>query len=217
MGFQHFASGVFMAAGFVVFASCSATDEPPSGGRIESPTKAHSPGSSQPSPLGPPSVHSSTQAIHPPSSDSGGKEDAWPNPPFAKPRDYAYPWPPHPSEWQRLKLSPQEEIAAGFCPPQVWSQNVPDIDCTKHNECGDGFCDRGHCNAIWICEFRAGLRCEVNEHCLHLLCIEGRCQSCMSDDECRKKYGTEDTNVVCGLPTRPPNHRMCGRLAPRIH
>ena len=194
--------------------SCSATDEPPSGGRIESPAKVNSPLPSSPLSPHPSPATSSSQALHPGPPYPRGQADQWPAAPFPKPSGHTGPWPPRPSEWWGLPFTPMEKIIADICPAQVWSQYVPDADCAKDSECGDGFCDRGHCNMIWTCGFRAGQRCEEHKQC-HGLCIEGRCRSCISNEECREKIG--DTATICGPPTRPPSHRMCGRTPPRIH
>jgi hypothetical protein len=87
--------------------------------------------------------------------------------------------------------------------PRQWSQNVPERDCTSDDECGDGFCDRGRCSAIWTCVERHGQRCidgrvyprrHDNEKC-DGLCLEGRCRSCVSDEECAQVLGIP--NAVC--------------------
>jgi hypothetical protein len=93
---------------------------------------------------------------------------------------------------------PLDHAIADDCPERAWSQNVPDRDCTSDGECGDGFCDRGHCAAIWTCRVRFGQRCvngrAVPSHHFESqrcggVCLDGRCQSCQSDAECQNEYG----------------------------
>lgn len=190
--------------------SCSAIDEAP-GGRVDSPANKD-----PKAPVASPSTDASLTGVHPGPPYPTGREGWWPAAPFPKPSGDASGWPPHPSTWWGLKLTPLEKVIADTCPSQEWSQYVPDTECTKHSECGDGFCDRGRCGPIWTCGMRAGLPCEKNEHCIDLLCIEGRCQSCVNDEECNAKYGRK--GYGCNLPNRRP-HRIsiCGSPAPRHH
>lgn len=190
--------------------ACSAIDEAP-GGRVDSPANKDPKVLASSS-----SVDASLAGIHPGPPYPTGRVDRWPLAPHPIPGEDAGPWPPRlrPSEWWGLKLTPLEKVIADTCPEQEWSQYVPDIDCTKHSQCGDGYCDRGHCSAIWTCETRAGLPCEKDAHCGYMVCIEGRCQSCMSDEECNTKYGRK--GYVCDPPTRR-RPLTCGRLAPRAH
>jgi hypothetical protein len=100
--------------------------------------------------------------------------------------------------------------------PRPWSKNVPDRDCTRDDECGDGFCDRGRCAAIRTCH-TYGQRCinghpaptsSRNEHCFGI-CVDGRCRSCESDAECIQDRGRSDSTCnghrgvlgrLCGSP-----------------
>jgi hypothetical protein len=101
-------------------------------------------------------------------------------------------------------------------PPRAWSQNVPDRDCTNDGDCGDGFCDRGHCAAIWTCAERYGQRC-INGQAMHVphiyhdwcegICLEGRCRSCVSDAECVKELG--DSNAICYRRQEKSRSRIC--------
>ena len=215
MLFQPTIRGVLWGIGVAMIASCSASDEAPFGGRVESPAKVASSASSKPSPSSTPTAHPSLLAVHPGPPYPTGKSDRWPAPPYPKPADYTGPWPPHPSEWWGLPLTPLEKIMADTCPEQVWSQYVPDIDCTKDSECGDGFCDRGHCNAIRTCALRVGQRCVDDKQC-DGVCIDGRCRSCISDEECQKRHDG-NMGMMCNPPTRPPSHRMCGSNVYRVH
>jgi hypothetical protein len=113
-------------------------------------------------------------------------------------------------EWG-LTLSPDEKHMVNTCPRRAWSKNVPDRDCKKDNECGDGICDRGHCSAIITCLMYPGAPCKTDAHCRGL-CMEGRCRSCVSDEECQKKemnpYG------ACDAPGSHPPGRSCAYGGP---
>lgn len=117
-------------------------------------------------------------------------------------------------------------------PPKQWSKNVPNRACVRDDECGDGFCDRGQCAAIWTWTETYGQKCGTlpvyhpylcngprpnasrEPACdyiarLNCLCVDGRCRSCASDDECVKQIG--DPRAVC-LPRRDwPTRRACVR------
>lgn len=112
-------------------------------------------------------------------------------------------------EWTTgLKLSPEERSRVDQCPRRPWSKNVPSQACTEHTECGDGFCDRGQCTAIYTCLQNLGARCETNDHCPYLLCINGRCSSCATHDECKKRDGQD--HHVCLKPGLRAPGRTCG-------
>jgi hypothetical protein len=113
------------------------------------------------------------------------------------------------------------------CPPRPWSKNVPDRACMEDRECGDGFCDRNHCSAIWTCSEHHGQRCygprsERSGLCFGL-CIEGRCRSCLSDDECIAVIGGgavcdphpgRGGGLGCGILFNKPPNITPGRLPP---
>ncbi len=115
-------------------------------------------------------------------------------------------------EYTGLKLSPEEKEIADICYRRPWSKNVPDRKCTKDNQCGDGFCDRGHCSAVYTCGQNLGFRCDAPTQCPSLLCINERCQSCVSDEECQKKM--LDPYGVCEPPGRRWSARGCAVLGP---
>ena len=99
---------------------------------------------------------------------------------------------------------------------RAWSQNVPERDCTADDECGDGFCDRGHCAAIWSCGHRYGQHCvdgktapsrgSASKGCIGL-CIDGRCRSCTSDEECVEQY--RSPNIGCNPGRERSGARAC--------
>jgi hypothetical protein len=80
-------------------------------------------------------------------------------------------------------------------PERQFSTNVPDRACTKDEECGDGFCDRGYCAGIWIKGTHYGQRCTKPYHCFGV-CLEGRCRSCLSHAECNATVESK-SGMVC--------------------
>jgi hypothetical protein len=102
------------------------------------------------------------------------------------------------------QISPLDRAISEICPARPWSKNVPDRACTKDSECGDGFCDRDHCAAIWTCDQRYGQRCygperEKKTGWCRGLCSEGRCRSCLSNEDCITER--DNSAAECG-PTR---------------
>ena len=93
-----------------------------------------------------------------------------------------------------------EPAYCGSCRPRPWSTDVPDGACKADGECGDGFCDRGRCAAIWGANERYGQRCihgkpppigdDPDDECSGI-CLDGRCRSCTSDAECIKARGNQ--------------------------
>src|SRR5262249_36065218 len=90
------------------------------------------------------------------------------------------------------QFSPLDHAIANDCSsgPRPWSKNVPDRECTRDDECGDGFCDRGRCAAIRTCD-TYGQRCINGQPApsrwyrwCYGICLDGRCRSCESDAEC---------------------------------
>lgn len=125
-----------------------------------------------------------------------------------------------PQDVQAWPCGARPEHIAGAPPPHALSQHVKDRACSEDSECGDGFCDRGHCAPIWEEEY--GQRCTMTCQCGSFLCIEGRCRSCLHHKECVENgntcaaYGLTTTfSLGCGLlgmhethmppePVRPP-------------
>jgi hypothetical protein len=104
------------------------------------------------------------------------------------------------------------------------SQNVPDRDCANDSECGDGFCDRGHCAAIEGCGQWYGQSCvnddsapnsRIGSRGCYGICLDGRCRSCVSDEECIKDRGHPDAR--CGPDRQRNGERACGILHPFDH
>jgi hypothetical protein len=160
---------VGLAAGVSLAAACGSNDEAPLGRRAEHPDPR------APRPVS--SVNGAVDASHPP-----------PEGPFS-PLDKAI---------AEDCLIEGEDV---MLPSRPWSQSVPDRDCTSDGECGDGFCARGRCAAIWTCAERFGQRCINGEVAPHPrfkrrrcdgICLEGRCRSCVSDEECIQELGHPD-------------------------
>jgi hypothetical protein len=144
--------------GFV--ASCSSSDQAPGEARVEHPKAPPSASlRSPPSEAAPPSSEPSA----PPSSLSDVDE---PPPSFTP--------------------SPLDLAIGDDDPPRPWSKDVPKRSCTDDGQCGDGFCDRGTCAAIWTSVLSLGQRCGSERECVTLPCIDGRCRSCVADAECKR-------------------------------
>jgi hypothetical protein len=105
-------------------------------------------------------------------------------------------------------LSPIDKAIREDKPARPWSKNVPERSCTKDDECGDGFCDRGRCAAIWTHRERYGQRCESDRWCGGYLCIDGRCRSCASDEECTRTSSWQ-SDPKCDPVNDMPNAREC--------
>ena len=96
-------------------------------------------------------------------------------------------------------------------PSRPWSRNVPKRSCKKDDVCGDGFCDRGRCAAIWTYTGQYGQPCEENRGSLP--CIDGRYRSCVSDAECA--WGNVQ-DPKCRPDASVPGGRECVGILPSI-
>ena len=174
-------------------ASCSSVDEAPGGGRVEHPgePKFKTP---LPSPSARPVDSAST--------------------PRPSPTNSADPLPSNSSAEPGFERSPQDQAIANDHPSRPWSKNVPKRACTQDEQCGDGFCDRGRCAAIWSGSMSFGQRCGGDIGCGGYLCLEDRCRSCVADDECKEKIGVQDPR--CGPSPWIPGAQKCLGLIPSI-
>jgi hypothetical protein len=174
--------GLVAWVGLAGLASCVSTDDAPSGVRVEHP---------DPGPKAPPAPAAPTQAT----SESSAHA-------------------PSPSEVDTqssgFTLSPIDKAIRGDKPARPWSKNVPKRSCTKDDECGDGFCDRGRCAAIWTWNLTLGQRCERNGQCGFLPCVDGRCRSCVSDAEC--EWADDMQDPECEPHPHIPDAQMCDGL-----
>ena len=150
--------------------SCSSNHETKVGGQVDCPATM-STGPKTPSAQVPPL----------PTSMPGA---SYPLPPFP----WSKPLPPPPSTWweRKVAFSALQKAIVDACPERVWSQNVVHDECTRDADCGDGYCDRGHCDVIRTCGHFEGLPCDADEQCAGV-CFEGRCRSCTAKEECEKK------------------------------
>jgi hypothetical protein len=99
-------------------------------------------------------------------------------------------------------------------PARPWSKNVPKRRCKKDDECGDGFCDRGRCAAIWTYIAQYGQPCEGTPDRGSLPCIDGRYRSCVSDAECA---WSKMQDPVCHPDVFfDPGGRQCGGVIPNF-
>jgi hypothetical protein len=193
-------AGLFVWIGLGVAASCSSDDQAPGGGRLEhpvagGPTKAP-PSSTSLAPSQAPVVSSAPSIDHSPSISQIYEKNTG------------------------LKLSPRDKAILDDCPDRAWSKNVPQRQCTRDDECGDGFCDRDHCAPLWTCRAEYSRPCERDDHCAVRPCIDGRCRSCISDLECKRLdlqdakcnpapwvSGARECDGVEGSRERPPAPR----------
>lgn len=178
--------GLAAWVGLAGLVSCVSSDDAPAGGRVEHP-------------------------------DLGAKEP--PLPTSLAPPPAPAPVPSEPSE-HPLSLSEVEEPCSGLTRPPLdkaiaeddparpWSKNVPKRHCTNDGECGDGFCDRGRCAAIWTSTLQYGQRCERDcRQYGDLPCIDGRYRSCVSDAECAWARHIQDPK--CAPDPFVPGAREC--------
>jgi hypothetical protein len=173
--------GLVSWAGLAGIAACSSSDEAPGGGRIAHPVTVNLGTSGLPGTAPPP----------PSTSNAPRPSSAWVTLPPAASRPLL-----SNSEYYELrrglKPSPEDKAILDDCPERALSKNVPKRACTFDNECGDGFCDRDHCAAIWTCGERHGQRCEKDMQCPGEVCVDGRCRSCASDAECVNRLQRSD-------------------------
>jgi hypothetical protein len=168
-------------------ASCVSSDDAPAGARVEHPDR----GPKAPPP--PASAQATSEpSVRPPSPSDVGE------PPSG------------------FTLSPIDEAIRKDKPSRPWSKNVPKRSCTKDDECGDGFCDRGRCAAIWTYHEQYGQRCEWDRWCGGYLCIDGRCQSCVSDEECARTESWQ-SDPKCESVDKIPNARECFGVVGSMH
>lgn len=122
--------------------------------------------------------------------------------------------PPLNSAEPEVQLSPLDQAIANDHPSRPWSKNVPKRACTQDEQCGDGFCDRGRCAAIWSGSMSFGQRCGGDIGCGGYLCLEDRCRSCVADDECKEKIGIQDPK--CKADPFVSGAHECSGLIPSI-
>jgi hypothetical protein len=196
--------GLSAWVGLAGFAACSSIDEAPSGGRIEHPL---SPGPKAPSPL--PALAPSASPFLAPSSSAPAATTPASSPapaPSGNPRltsaDYF-------EQATGIELSLRDKAIMNDCPDRAWSKRVPKRRCTKHDQCGDGFCDRGRCAAVWTCDADYGQPCEADNHCgRQYLCNDGRCSSCTSATECERQPSLS-SSVRCIADDTISGAHMC--------
>ena len=193
--------GLVAWIGLACAASCSPSDEARRGGRVEHPVDPGPPAPPPPTYLAP----------------SSASAPVTPTPSVARPlsRSESY------EQRSGRKLSPLDKAILDDCPERAWSQNVPKRRCTNDGQCGDGFCDRGRCAAIWSCGADYGERCEKQDHCGVRPCIDGRCRSCTSEAECDwKRDRIGESNVKCRVDSFIAGARECvgsiGSVIPEV-
>lgn len=183
--FRTLIVGLVAWAALAGFVSCSSSDQAPGEGRVEHPD----PGAkASPTP---------TRLAPPPDATSETSGPLEPPPPPSEMGDAT----------SGFTQSPLDKAIAKDKPARPWSKNVPKRRCTKDDECGDGFCDRGRCAAIWTYTERYGQRCEGDRWCFNHLCIDGRCRSCASDTDCERLHLIQDGR--CTPDTMVPDAREC--------
>jgi hypothetical protein len=198
MRWKNLLVGLVSWAGLVGVAACSSSEEAPGGGRVAHPVTVNLGTSGLPGTAAPPP---STYNAPRPSSQ-------WVTPPPVASRPLL-----SNSEYYELrrglKPSPEDKAILDDCPERAWSKNVPNRACTFDNECGDGFCDRDRCAAIWTCKQRHGQRCEKDLQC-GAACVDGRCRSCASDAECVNRLQRSDAE--CSPNRNEAGARTCTAL-----
>jgi hypothetical protein len=195
MRWRIFSAGLAVWTSLAGFVSCVSTDDAPAGGRVEHPD----PGAKAPPP---------TNLAPPPA----------PTPVSSEPSES----PTSPSDMGEqssgVTLSPLDKAIANDFPSRPWSKNVPKRSCASDDECGDGFCDRGRCAAIWTSTGIQGQRCEWDRQCGFRLCIDGRCRSCASDAECKRVTWVQDPKCISDfwIPDALSCRGVIGGLGPSV-
>lgn len=184
---------LLLGIGFGWAIACSASDEAPGGGRVEHPVE---PGPKAPKLSSSIPLASASETPAPAPSQSAPSVA-----PSGEPSVESY-------------MSPIDKEILEDHPSRPWSKNVPKRRCTKDEECGDGFCDRGRCASIWTWTASLGQRCSSGAQCADYLCIEGRCRSCISDAECTDE--PDNQNPRCISEPFVPGSRGCVGVAPSI-
>jgi hypothetical protein len=111
-----------------------------------------------------------------------------------------------------IETRAQDERDRRLCFLEAPARRIRGVSCKKDDECGDGFCDRGRCAAIWTYGGQYGQPCEGNYG--GLLCIDGRFRSCVSDAECAWTH--DPRGPKCVSNTRVPGGRLCVYTIPSI-
>jgi hypothetical protein len=120
---------------------------------------------------------------------------------------------------------PPSELEQAWClcpffpepTPTLLSKDVPERACTKDAQCGDGMCDRGRCAPLWTEDQAYGQRCNASSAGRlcdgGYMCVDGRCRSCVSADEC----ATEMPESTCNFYRSPASRRRrCTRQIPSV-
>lgn len=197
-GDVRFAHRIGVAIVLFWAASCSSSDEAPFGGRIEHPVGQGS--NAPPASAIPMSPSTGSPLVSASSSATPPRRRRTPSEVY--------------EDNTGTRLSSVDKAILDECPDRLWSQNVPRRSCTKDDDCGDGFCDRGRCAAIWTCRASYGQPCETDDWCSGYLCIDHRCRSCISDKECKWEPNNRDPR--CASNPSVPGSRDCQGITPSI-
>jgi hypothetical protein len=93
----------------------------------------------------------------------------------------------------------------------IQAAGAPAAGCRVDADCASGFCDRGDCQTPSGVYGRAcepaprmpdGLRDGKRHVCGAYLCVDGRCRSCESDQECLSELGSPRCYRLQGEPGR---------------
>jgi hypothetical protein len=215
----RYASFALAAWAFVACLTCSAPQKDAAivhrGRGLPAPTPTANPEPPEPNPVMNPEPPEPNPVVAPKPPEPNPVEESLCPKPIPWPRDDSWwcPCPPPPGQapappssgvdprcpclrtdsphWQPPPLPP---------PPRPLSKNVPDRECKKDRECGDGICDRGRCAPLWAEDPDYGQRCSgspTGPFCdSQYFCLEGRCRSCVSDEECQQGNRGNQCNFV---------------------